>query len=71
MQSGIVKLVKLLWHKLRDQTKTVFDSLISSLFNNSVLALQCQNPWISEEQRKSGPYDAGKSTLSEAGSTLG
>ena len=27
---------------IRDQTKTVFDSLISSLFNKSVLALQDQ-----------------------------
>ena len=57
--------------KIRDQTKTVFDSLISSLFNNSVLALQCQNPCTSEEQRKSGRDDAGKSTLCEEGSIPG
>ena len=57
--------------KIRDQTKTVFNSLISSLFINSVLALHCQNPWYPKNKRKSGRYDAGKPILSVAGSTLG
>ena len=57
--------------KIRDQTKTVFDSLISNLFNNSVLALQCPKSMYIRKQRKSGRDDAGKSILCEEGSTQG
>ena len=37
---------------IRDQTKTVFDSLISSLFINSVLALHGPKSKVSEEQKE-------------------